>query len=175
MFIEIPLLQKGSLYLGHPTYSMSVVLFTMLVFSGLGSYYSSSIALHNMPRFLFRCLYRTAIVIAAVGICLEYIIAETIGFILPFKILIFIIFTAIAAFLMGIALPSGMRLLHHAHPKGVPWAWALNAGASVMGSVLAIGVSMNLGYRYVWWCGVCAYLIACLCIRSVASVKHSCA
>ncbi|MEI8348658.1 MAG: hypothetical protein WCI77_00755 [Candidatus Omnitrophota bacterium] len=171
MFVEIPLLQKGSLYLGHPTYSISVVLFAMLIFSGLGSYYSGSIDIKNLPRFLFYFLCWTTITLTVVTFCLEYIVSWTIGFMPPLKIFIFMCCTGLMAFFMGTAFPSGMRLLNHSHPTHIPWAWALNAGASVLGSVIAMGISINFGYRYVLWCGVWAYLLAGVLVRYLMTIK----
>jgi spermidine synthase len=162
MFVEIPLLQKGSLYLGHPTLSLSIVLFSMLTFAGCGSYWSQKISGPNLLGAIRACLLMTVLLIGIVTAGSEWLIRQTIGFPLLAKTLLFVPLIGIAAFFMGTAFPSGIRLVSRVHGSSVPWVWALNGGASVMGSVLAMTVAMTSGYMLTLVLGGTCYLAALL-------------
>ena len=160
MFIEIPLLQKGSLYLGHPTLSFSVVLFSMLFFAGYGSYWSRRLRETNLLTTLRTFLVLTLVAIGIVIIGSEWLIKQTIGLSLMIKIPLFILLIGLAAFFMGIAFPTGIRLISFENRNSIPWIWALNGGASVMGSVLSMIVAMNSGYMITFLFGGICYLTA---------------
>ncbi|MCX7045074.1 MAG: hypothetical protein NTX50_06270 [Candidatus Sumerlaeota bacterium] len=160
MFVEIPMIQKGALYLGHPAYSLSVSLFSMLLFSGLGSAWSGRIGMDRLAGRLRTHLLAIAVIVAAATGALEWIVPHTIALPLSARIAIIIALTGAMAFLMGTAFPSGVRLLGVSREASIPWVWALNGGASVLGSILAMIVSMNYGYRYTMILGAVAYLMA---------------
>ncbi len=164
MFVEIPLLQKGSLYLGHPTYSLSIVLFSMLVFTGIGSYLSSRIAEANLGRTLARCLLLSGLLVVLITFCLEWVVPATIGLPLAVKIAIMVFFTGSVALLMGTAFPSGIRLLGRKHENAIPWVWALNGGASVFGSIVSMAIAMSTGYRITLLAGAGIYLLAAVVV-----------
>jgi len=65
---------------------------------------------------------------------------------------------------MGTAFPSGVRLLGHAHENSIPWVWALNGGASVLGSIIAMAIAMSYGYRVTLILGAVTYLGAFLIV-----------
>lgn len=162
MFVEIPLLQKGALYLGHPTYSLSVVLFSMLLFTGAGSALSNRISDAMLPR-------RLPLLLAVVGggsiltaFGLDLLISATIG--LPFaaRAALMTLVSAALALSMGVGFPSGVRMLGPSADRAIPWVWALNGGASVMGSIIAMALSMAFGYRLTLLLGGGAYLAAAL-------------
>ena len=79
MLVEIPLLQKGALYLGHPTYSLTIVLFSILTFTGVGSYWSGGVPQDRLFVFLRRSLVVVALAVAGLTAALELIIPSTIG------------------------------------------------------------------------------------------------
>jgi hypothetical protein len=174
MLVEIPLLQKGSLYLGHPTYSLTIVLFSMLVFSGLGSYWSAKISISNLPHVLPWLLLITAFLVGLSTGCLEWIVPKTIGFSLSAKIAIMLLFTGLMGFFMGTAFPSGVRLLSRSHASSVPWIWALNGGASVLGSIFAMAIAMSYGYRLTLMLGVLTYFVAFLSVLYLGNLKKQC-
>lgn len=162
MFVEIPLLQQGSLYLGHPTYSLSVVLFTMLLFAGLGSYWSGSIPLTSLPRTTPALLAAAGGLIILTTLGLMWFVPPTIGLPLLVKIGILVFFLSATSFCMGTAFPSGIRLLSNTHSNAIPWVWALNGGASVLGSIIAMALAMAYGYRFAVLTGASIYLLAAL-------------
>ena len=137
MFVEIPLLQKGSLYLGHPTYSLSVVLFSMLTFTGLGSHWSGRLSIPQLQQSLWRYLFAVGTLVACTILTLEWIIPTTIGLSLSARVGIMVFTTGMLAFLMGVAFPSGIRLFSESQRNAVPWVWALNGG----------GIGFGINYR----------------------------
>lgn len=165
MMVEIPMLQKGSLYLGHPTYSLTIILFSMLVFAGLGSLWSGRTKEANLKPMLSRCLFGVGVFIFASTLALEWIVPNTIGLPLPLRIVLMVSITGVMAFLMGVGFPSGVRLLGSSGARSIPWVWALNGGASILGSIIAMAISMGLGYRIALMLGGGVYLAAALLIR----------
>jgi hypothetical protein len=165
MFVEIPLLQKGSLYLGHPTYALSVVLFSMLIFTGLGSFLSSKFPMDRLARTVAACLLAVGLLVAVMTAALEWIVPNTIGLPLSLRMLIIVSITGAVALPMGTAFPSGIRLLARTREESIPWVWALNGGASVLGSIFAMALSMSVGYRMALTVGAAVYLLAATIVR----------
>jgi hypothetical protein len=133
----------------------------MLVSSGLGSYYSRRIvaaasATTRLPAVL--------IGIAAAVTVLAFVAAPIsefgAGWPLPFKAAITACLIAPAGFLMGIPFPTGLTRLELEFPQAVRWAWALNAAASVLGSVSAICLAIYIGLRATVLMGALFYLCA---------------
>jgi len=162
MFVEIPFLQKGSLYLGHPTLSLSLVLFSMLTFAGCGSYWSRKFREASLLGAVRVCLLVIVLVIGIVTIASDWLTRQTIGFPLSIRILLFVVLVGLPALFMGTAFPSGIRLVSREHRDSIPWVWALNGGASVMGSVLAMTVAMTSGYMLTLVLGGICYFAALL-------------
>jgi hypothetical protein len=83
---------------------------------------------------------------------------------LPFaaKLLVSAVLLAPLALLMGMPFPTGLRALHRASQDTVEWAWALNAGCSVLGSVAAMTIAIQFGLQVTLACGLAAYVLAIL-------------
>jgi len=160
MFVEIPLLQKGTLYLGHPTWSISIVLFSMLVAAGLGSFVSGRVDEERRARFLGRCLLGIAALVAVVTLLLELVVPATLGWPWAVRVAITIVTSAVVAFPMGFAFPLGIAAVRNTHGAAIPWTWALNGAGSVLGSIAAMSIAMGLGYRATLGVGVVAYAAA---------------
>jgi spermidine synthase len=161
MFVEIVLIQKLVLFLGHPAYSISVTLFTILVFSGLGSIYAR--------RFDVRS-YRTALLIwgpiilatlfYALG--LELILAQSHTSSLSLRFVLVTSLLAPGSFFMGMPFPTMMRMMQGKEEMLIPWAWAINAFTSVAASTLAVFLAMQTGFSIVLLLGTAAYLLSLL-------------
>ncbi len=172
MLIELSLMQKLSLMLGHPTYAIGTVLSSILIFCGIGSLVSGTLRL--TPRSL--------IAIAAAGITLLVMLAmwllpaittATLGWPLWQRALTAAVLLAPLAFCMGIPFPTGLRLLSDVNLRFIPWAWGANGVASVIGSVVCILLSMAYGFNVVLGVGIGAYLIAALCmLTAVPAIEH---
>lgn len=161
ILVQVSTIQRFVLLLGHPTYSLTVVVFSMLVFSGLGSFFSARLVGQHLGRL------RLVLVLAAAQIALLAMLATpltnaAIGWGSFWKILLTIAMVGLPAFTMGIPFPMGLQLLERLHAPSVRWAWALNAAASVLGSVTAIVLAISWGLRETMLAGCCCYAAAAI-------------
>ncbi|HKY11641.1 MAG TPA: class I SAM-dependent methyltransferase [Nitrososphaera sp.] len=159
ILIELALLQKLILLMGNPTMTFALLLFTLLMSSGAGSLLSARIAKNNMKNLVF-------IIggIAGLGILyflfLPPIIYSTIAEPIEAKAAVSIAILAPIGFLMGMPLPTGMRLLKVHRPDYIPWMWAVNGAFSVLGAVLAIALGIMYGSSLAMILGILIYLVA---------------
>lgn len=165
VLIQVALIQKFVLFLGHPTYALTVIIFSMLISSGVGSYFSRSLVGRAGD---FR-LSTVLIAVAAAVSMLAYLaapVSETgVGWPLALKIAVTVALVAPAGFLMGMPFPIGLARLGAVYPRAVQWAWALNAAASVLGSAAAIFFAIYLGLRATILLGAALYLGAFVVVR----------
>lgn len=155
MMIEIPTLQRFSLFLSHPLYSAAVVLASILVFAGLGARYSARLA--PDARWPFAAIAAMACVHALV---LPSLLAAAIGLTPAGKILLTMLFVAPLAFCLGMPFPLGLAAVAaHAAPL-VPWVWGINGFASVVAALLATLLAIHLGYAAVLLLAVALYAFA---------------
>jgi hypothetical protein len=161
ILIQIGLIQKLVLFLGHPTYALTVAVFSMLVASGAGSYYSRRVVQDSASR-----LRNLLFAVSAAAALLAFLIAPATyaltGLPLALKCLVTVLLIAPAAFLMGMPFPTGLARLEAWHPPSVRWAWSLNAASSVLGSGCAIFVAIYAGLRNTLLLGAVLYLVAAL-------------
>lgn len=159
ILIELALLQKFILLMGNPTMTFALLLFTILISSGSGSLLSSRIAKNNMKNLIF-----VIGGIAGLGtlyvLFLQPIIYSTIAESIEVKAAVSIAILAPIGFLMGMPLPTGMRLLKVHRPDYIPWMWAINGAFSVMGAVLAIALGIMYGSSLAMILGILIYLVA---------------
>jgi len=161
ILIQVALVQKFVLLLGHPTYALTVIIFSMLVSSGLGSYFSRRVAGGQGER-LPAVLLAVAGMVAALAVAQGPLLDAAVGWPLAWKIVLTVLAVAPAAFLMGMPFPTGLTMLEARRPEAVRWAWSLNAAASVLGSVAAIALAIYLGLRETLLAGGMLYLAACM-------------
>lgn len=149
--VEIPLMQRFSLFLGHPTWSMAAVLGTILVFSGIGSRLSALMPLRT-------ALIGVPVLVVGSALGLPVLFQWALAF--PFWARLLISITALAplGLLMGMPFPKGVALLQH--PSQVAWAWASNGALSVIASILAALISLGWGFSVVLLLGASCYLAA---------------
>ncbi len=146
ILIQVALIQKFVLFLGHPTYALTVIIFSMLLSSGIGSFASKRLVRGDMQR-----LSRVLMIIVGAILALSFIVtpvAES-GVALPFpvKVLISVALISPIGFAMGMPFPTGLTLLEEIMPASVRWAWAINAASSVMGSAAAMFLAIYLGLQ----------------------------
>jgi len=158
MFIEICLMQKFVLFLGHPIYSISVVLTSMLIFSGIGSYSTGKLAMKTKRTILMSILG-----ISILGIiylfALQYIFNVFLRYKIFYRISISIFTLAPLSFFMGMPFPSGLKLVNQLSKNLIPWVWGINGAASVLSSVVAIILALNFGFSTILFLATMIYLI----------------
>jgi len=171
ILIQVGLIQKLVLFLGHPTYALTVVIFSMLVSSGAGSFCSRRLIRGDDGR-----LMTALVAVAAVVIVLAFAVTPIInaGAALPLavRVLITILLIAPAGFVMGVPFPSGLTRLEAWHPPAVRWAWSLNAAASVLGSGSAIFLAIYLGLRNTLLLGAVLYVAALVTVRLTGDARR---
>jgi hypothetical protein len=165
MFLEISTVQRLVLFLGHPTYSLTVTLSCFLFFAGLGSLYSRRF--HDRPgATLRRVVPLLGLIIAVLALVLEPLLASLLHLPLPVRIAIAVALLAPMNFLMGMPFPVGLSRLQRLAPRLVPWALGANGGASVIGSILCIVLAMESGFRAVSLVALGAYLLGTLLVTT---------
>jgi len=157
ILIQVALVQRFVLLLGRPAGALSVIIFSMLVASGLGSYFSRAVA-GERGRRLGPALLAIALLVGILAELAGRLSAAAVGWPMPAKIMLVVLAVSPAAFLMGTAFPTGLALLERRHAPAVRWAWALNAAASVLGSVMAVALALYLGLRETLLAGALMYL-----------------
>ena len=159
ILIEVALIQKFVLFLGHPTYALTVVIFSMLVSSGIGSFWSARLLTGDIDRWM-KALGAVALLAAALAVAVSFLLTPAVGLPLWLKAVITILLIAPAGFMMGMPFPVGLKRLEQWHPPSVRWAWSLNAAASVLGSVGALVSAICLGLLQTLLIGGGLYLAA---------------
>ena len=145
MLVQIPLVQRFSVYLGHPTYAVSVVLFSMILAAGGGSLVSDLVPVERRRTALVAIPLAVAALLAGVALSLQALIDATIALGLVARCAVAVAVVAVPAFLMGTCLPFGLRLVRRQSELALPWMWGINGACSVLAAVSAIGVSMTWG------------------------------
>tara|TARA_Y100000310_G_C20700237_1_gene829022 strand:- start:418 stop:2724 length:2307 start_codon:yes stop_codon:yes gene_type:complete len=160
MVIEIAQIQRLILFLGHPTYSLSVVLFSLLVAGGIGSYLTRRIPSRSYKA--LQLLIALIGILAVIGIATPFLITRFQGYPIGTRILASLLIMIPLGVFMGMAFPLGLRL-HKKHSTELPWYWGINGAASILASILAVIIAMTAGISRAYWTGVLFYVIAVLC------------
>jgi hypothetical protein len=156
MTVEIGLLQRMSVFLGHPVYSLSVLLFTLILSTGIGSFLSEKLQLGSSPR-LVSWGFTTSVYLIALAFGLGPMFAAYDDALLLTRIGLCIVFIAPAGILMGFGFPSGMRLVSFIDPKPTPWFWGINGAAGVLASIGSVVLSIALGIKATLLLGAVCY------------------
>ncbi len=177
ILVEIAFIQRFVLFLGHPTYALTVVVFLLLLSSGAGSLAS---------RRWLSAIHRTWIplttivaVLATYVWMLPRLLNALVGLPFPAKLLVSAGLLVPLGFAMGMPFPTGLRALANAPVLTAPqslknvveWAWAVNAGSSVLGSVLAMVIAIQYGLNITLVCGALAYLLAIVLFRTLEPAR----
>lgn len=156
----VPRPQKFILFLGHPVYAVSAVLFSLLLFAGLGSFYSERL---KSPVKVIPAL---SLLIILYLMLLPRIFNLFLGHEIIIRYLISLVTIAPLGFLMGIPFPLGVRITKKINPELIPWAWAVNGCASVLGSILVIMIALSWGFSIVLVLASAVYLTGLVFIYS---------
>ncbi len=169
MFFEVTLMQLLNLFLGYPTYALTVTLMSLLIFTGLGALLSGRFGHH--PRTV------PALLAGITGLTAFYVLGLTpftdalLGLPMALRVPIAFVLLAPLGLCLGMFMPLGVRTvsaMSDAPREYVAWGWAVNGFASVVGAVLATLLSMAYGFHVVLWLGLAAYLVALIAWRSLA-------
>jgi SAM-dependent methyltransferase len=159
MCVEIGLLQRLSVFLGHPVYALSIVLFAIILTTGLGSLLSDRLPL-DTPRRLAAWSLLAGGYLIYLPFWLPSLALAFDGETLPLRALLAVLIIAPGGVLMGWGFPTGMRLIAAVDAAPTPWFWGINGAAGVLASALAVAVSIGFGIGTTLTIGaVCYWLL----------------
>ncbi len=170
MMIEISQMQRLIVFLGHPTYALSVVLLTLLTSSSLGSYLTQKIQPSGSigPAMILLALLLCALIICGIGT--PHAMRAFHGSTTAQRILVAAVLLFPIGLFMGMPFPLGMKLASSYSLSLTPWLWGINGAASVCASVLAFVISLESGISTAFWVGVLCYVVASAAfVRAVRS------
>lgn len=167
MCLEVPLIQQFILVLGEPTLALAVVLATLLIAGGIGSLVAS---------WLFDRGVMPAVAPLAVGlvaVALRLILPSVQGALLAMPsaeaIAVSVLFLLPIGFVLGVPFPLGLRLAAQAAPNSIALFWTISAGYSMLGSVLAALIALELGFSAVLLLGAGFYMLGAVALYLVAA------
>jgi hypothetical protein len=153
LFVEMPLAQRFILFVGQPVIALAVVLFAILLFSGLGSLTAPRWNLRlALPALVIAVLLMPPVLSALFDLALGWPLAARIG--------LSILTLAPVGILMGIPFSRGLSLIEQQAPGLTPWAWAVNGCASVISAVVSVMIAVSWGFSAVLIVGAGTYAAA---------------
>ena len=173
IFVEMAMMQQLSIFLGHPIYSLVVVLAGLILSMGIGSFVSDRLSLRSASVSRMPAL----IVVASLLLYSATVMRVIHGFIADLlwqRALLSLALVVPCGFLMGFCFPVGLRWLTQLKQEdNLPWMWALNGAASSLGTFVAIVISMEITITTCLLTGAACYLVAAVVLpssRAVATV-----
>jgi len=169
MMVEISQMQRLMIFLGHPIYGVAVVLFSLLLASGVGSFCSKPVSERIGPGRVMLLLLAALVLFALLTPALTGAgrawptpsrLALAIGMLLPM------------GFLMGMPFPMGMTAANRNPQAPLAWYWGVNGATSVLASVAAMTFSLYWGITFTYLLGVGCYLLAAICLVRAARLKY---
>ena len=155
LFVEVPIIQRFILYLGHPAYAFATALFAILLFSGIGSHYSNRVSHYWLLIVLVVFLFTYPSLLTG-------LFEITLGYAFAPRVVISVLALAPLGFLMGMPFPTGIHLLQNFAPNLIPWAWGVNGAFSVLSSIFAALVALSFGFSWSIVAGGLCYFSAFL-------------
>lgn len=164
LLLEVSQMQRLIIFLGHPTYALSVVLFSLLLFSGLGSLATERLVRPRPNAGVSPSLLWPLVVLLLVLVAFGFVTptaidrfgAET----TPVRILTAVAILAPMGLLMGMPFPLGMKVASLRPNAPTAFFWGINGATSVCASVLAVAISMGWGISSAFWAGCLSYAAA---------------
>jgi len=147
MFIELAAIHRFLIFLEQPVYATAVVLTAFLACAGLGSFAGTHIVCWTGER---RTSAFAALAVVAIGLAWIWLLDGLLAAAMPWpfgiKVVVSLGLIAPLAFAMGQLFPAAIASLSREAPALVPWAWAVNGCASVVGAVLATVLTVSIGF-----------------------------
>jgi hypothetical protein len=160
MLVEISQIQRLIVFLGHPTYGLSVLLFSLLLSSGVGSALTARVGDPRGSRAALTSIAGIVGVLVIFGLATPAAIEAWRGAATPVRILVAGGILVPLGLFMGMAFPLGMRFASDRSAAVTPWLWGLNGAAGVCASVLGVAIALGEGIAATFWVGVACYALA---------------
>ncbi len=165
--VEMAFMQKFILFLGHPTYALVVVLFALLIFSGIGSFMIRDHEGAAVAPIIKRNFAILAALLACYLVGLTPFFNALVGLPLSIRVPLAVLCIAPLGVIMGTFLPLGIQGAGERFGEIVPWAWGMNGAASVLGSAVAIALAMNIGFNLTLVVGLAYYAAGMVCALGI--------
>ncbi len=158
MFIEIGIIQRVSLFLGHPVYGLAIGLFSIILSTGIGSLISELLRLDTAAK-----LVAWSVSLCALVILLSFWFPTVVGAFEGHSLLVRVVVSLAAivpsGLLMGFGFPTGIRLANMVDTRPTPWFWAINGSVGVLAASIAVGTSIAFSINASLWIGAGCYLL----------------
>jgi hypothetical protein len=164
MLLEVALLQRFVLLLGHPVYSLTVTLCSLLVGTGLGSLISRRVAAGRLKPAALRALAAVVGIAVVSAAALAWLVDVAIQWPLSLRVAGATAVLIPTGMVLGVPLPAGMRLVAATRPAIIPWGWGMNGALSVIGATVAVFLAMNWGFSTVFSIAALVYGVASIAI-----------
>jgi hypothetical protein len=156
MFVEIPLMQKFMLILGHPVYALSVVLFSLLCSGGIGSYLTGRLSKRVIALFMVYLVVLVFVYTAGFSVLTETFLGSS----FTVRVVVSVLLTSALGVAMGMPFPAGIKIADSVSHAAIPWVWSINGATSVLGSALSVFVGINAGFSAALVAGAVFYGLA---------------
>ena len=163
MLLEIALIQRLSVFLGHPVYALAVLLSVFILSAGIGSLLSERLPLGRAPWVFLYPLLPCVLIFVTRG-ALAAVTVEMVPASLNAKIAASVATIFPLGVVLGLFFPTGMRLVRNIRPKETPWYWALNGIFSVLSSAVAVFISIFLGISVNFFVAAGCYALVFICV-----------
>ncbi len=148
MFIEISFVQSFVLFLGSPTHALSITIFSLLLFSSLGSLLSTRFV--ETPEWAVRRgVVLVAVLVGVYAFGLSRLFESFLHLDFGWRVAIAVAAQLPMGLTLGTFMPLGIACISREHPRLVPWAWGINGIGSVVGTTLAVVLAMAWGFTVV--------------------------
>lgn len=169
--VEIALLQKLALFLGHPSYALVVVLFSILVATAFGARMSRWRGFRGQAAVIGGAA--VAVLCVVYSIVLPPLLGAWVAWPITARAPVAALLVAACGVPMGLLLPSGIVAVSRRDPQLVPWAWGINGATSVIGTVVATVVAIHAGFGTTLRFGALLYLLAAATYLYLARLTSS--
>jgi hypothetical protein len=160
MLVEISQMQRLIIFLGHPTYGLSVVLFALLLSSGIGAWFTERAPMSGSVGRGRARLIALLLVLAVFGASTPHLVQVFQGSGTVVRIALAVATLFPLGLFMGMAFPLGMAAVAARRPELAPWLWGINGATSVCSSVVAVAIALSFGISTAFWTGFACYVAA---------------
>jgi len=173
LLIEVSQLQRLSIFLGNPTYSLAVVLFSVLLFSGIGSMCTERFVDVTRPRSLLVPVVVVVGLVVLFGLITPGIFASNHGATTPLRIALAVGLLAPLSFGLGMPFVVGMRAAATNGDRPTAFLWGMNGAASVCASVFGVVIAVFFGISAAFWTGAVVYVVAASAMTAIVRTQSS--
>jgi hypothetical protein len=165
MLLEVAMMQRLSVFLGHPVYALGIVLFAIILSTGIGSLFSERLPTRAPWVFIYSAA--ACLLIICSRFALTALTANLVAAPMATKIACSVVAILPVGLILGVCFPIGMRLVRTIHPGETPWYWALNGIFGVLSSAVAVFVSIFLGISTNFYLSAACYGLAFVCVIAI--------